>query len=95
MSIDAEGNKSPHDSRDALARLDRPHTLGTDAEGATHHHSPYDDRVVVVAEDGAIETTFDLSGGSLAGFVAHVDETRGWATLHYAESFGEILKEAL
>jgi hypothetical protein len=88
-------NSCPRDSRDALDALDRPNTLGTDRTGATHHHSPYDDRVVVVAESGAIEDTFDTSDRRLAAYIAFVDERRGWETLHYAESFGEILSEAL
>ena len=96
MSTTTSGDiKAPHGSRDALESLDRPQTLGTDATGAVHHHSAYDDRVVVVTESGEIETTFDLSEGSLAGFIAHVDQTRGWSNLRYAESFGDILKEAL
>jgi hypothetical protein len=82
-------------SHDALESLDRPQTLGTDTEGATHHHSAYDDRVVVVAEDGRIERTFDLSGRKLSAYVAFVDDQRGWDSLHYAESFGEILREAI
>lgn len=96
MSTTDSGHKNgPHDSRDALESLDRPTTLGTDAEGAVHHHSAYDDRVVVVAESGAIERTFDLSGRTLATYVAFVDENRGWDSLNYADSFGEILREAL
>jgi len=96
MSSTTSGHKNtPHDSRDALESLDRPNTLGTDATGATHHHSAYDDRVVVAAADGAIERTFDLSGRKLSAYVAFVGENRGWSRLHYAESFGEILREAI
>jgi hypothetical protein len=82
-------------ARDALESLDRPQTLGTDATGAVHHHSAYDDRVVVVAEDGRIERTFDLSDRKLSAYVAFVDDQRGWDDLRYAESFGEILREAI
>jgi len=96
MSTTDSGYKNgPHDSRDALESLDRPQTLGTDAAGATHHHSAYDDRVVVVAEDGRIERTFDLSDRKLSAYVAFVDDQRGWDSLNYAESFGEILREAI
>jgi len=96
MSTTDSGYKNgPHDSRDALESLDRPTTLGTDAAGATHHHSAYDDRVVVVAESGAIERTFDLTDRKLATYVAFVDDQRGWDSLNYADSFGEILREAL
>ena len=82
-------------ARDALESLDRPETLGTDATGAVHHHSAYDDRVVVVAADGAIERTFDLSGRKLSAYVAFVDENRGWENLRYAENFAAILREAI
>ena len=88
-------HRGSHDSRDALESLDRPQTLGTDATGAVHHHSAYDDRVVVVTESGDIETTFDLSDRRLSAYLAFVDDQRGWANLNYAESFGDILKEAL
>ena len=91
----AHKHTGSHDSRDALESLDRPQTLGTDADGAVHHYSAYDDRVVVVAEDGSIERTFDTDGKRLATYVAFVDENRGWSKLHYAETFGDILREAI
>ena len=81
--------------RDALESLDRPNELGVDGEGSVHFHSSYDERVVVVDEAGDIEETFDLTGKKLAGFIAHVDEHRGWETLRYKETFGEVLAEAL
>jgi hypothetical protein len=96
MSTTTPGHKNgPHDSRDALELLDRPETLGTDAEGAVHHHSAYDDRVVVVAADGAIERTFDLSDRKLSAYVAFVDDQRGWSKLHFAENFAAILRGAI
>jgi hypothetical protein len=96
MSSTTPGHKNtPHDSRDALESLDRPQTLGTDADGAVHHHSAYDDRVVVAAADGAIERTFDLSDKKLATYVGFVQENRGWESLNYAESFVEIFHEAI
>jgi hypothetical protein len=96
MSSTTPGHKNtPHDSRDALESLDRPNTLGTDTAGAVHHYSAYDDRVVVVAESGRVERTFDTTGKKLATYVAFVDDQRGWDSLHYAESFGEILREAI
>jgi len=82
-------------ARDALESLDRPNELGTDAEGAVHFHSPYDGRVVVVAATGEIETTIDLDGRKLSQYLAYVDGERGWDRIEYAESFGEILREAL
>jgi hypothetical protein len=96
MSTTTPGHKNgPHDSRDALESLDRPQTLGTDAEGAVHHHSAYDDRVVVVDASGAVERTFDLSDRKLATYVGFVQENRGWSKLHYAENFAQILREAI
>jgi hypothetical protein len=92
---DTRANKCPHDSRDALEQLDRPQTLGTDATGAVHHYSAYDDRVVVVAESGQIERAEDLTDRQLSAWIAYVDDKRGWGTLNYADSFGEILLEAL
>lgn len=82
-------------TRDALEALDRPHTVGTDATGAVHHHSAYDDRVVVVAADGSIERTIDLADRRLSAWIGYVDAERGWADLQYRETFGEILSEAL
>ena len=88
-------DKYPGATQDALTALDRPYTLGIDAEGAVHHHSPYDDRVVVVTESGAIERTIEIGDRRLAASVAFLDDERGWSTLNHAESFGDILREAL
>ncbi len=96
MSTKTAGDiKAPHDSTDALDALDRPNTLGIDGTGAVHHHSPYDDRVVVVAADGSIERTVDLTDRRLAAWIGYVDSKRGWRSIHYRESFGDILREAL
>jgi hypothetical protein len=96
MSTNRSGDiKAPHGSADALESLDRPQPLGTDGDGAVHHHSPYDDRVVVVDEQGRIERTFDLSDRKVSAYIAFVDEQRGWDDLRYRETFGEILMEAL
>jgi hypothetical protein len=77
-----------------LQRLDRPYVLGTDAEGATHHHSPYDDRVVVVGADGGIEHVEALNGRDIETWVAFVRDRRaGWRNLNLRDSYGEILKE--
>jgi len=84
------------ESRDELERLpyDR-YELGVDGDGTVHFHSPRADRVVAVAEDGEIETTIDLADRRLARYVAFVDDRRGWSDLNYAESFADILMEAL
>lgn len=83
------------DSRDELESLDRAYELGVDAEGAVHHHSPYDNRVVVVDERGDIEATFDTADRQLATYVAFVDDSRGWADLNYKASYADILAEAI
>ena len=83
------------DSRDELESLDRAYELGVDAEGAVHHHSPYDNRVVVVDERGDIEATFDTADRRLAAYVAFVDDSRGWADLNYKASYADILAEAI
>ena len=84
------------DAQDELQSLpfDR-YELGVDGEGAVHFHSPRADRVVVVDERGAVEETIDLTERTLASYVAFVDGRRGWSTLNYAETFGDILREAL
>ena len=94
-TIECSPDKHQGATRDALQRLDRPNTLGTDAEGCVHHHSPYDARVVVVDERGRIERTVDLSDRQLSTWLAYVDEKRGWQNLNYRESFAEIVAEAL
>ena len=79
-----------------MDRLDRPYCLGTDADGATHHHSPYDDRVVVVAPDGGIEHVEPLGGRDIETWVAFVRDRRaGWRNLNLRDSYGQILKEGL
>ena len=94
-TIDCHPYKHDGATRDALEQLDRPNTLGTDADGCVHHHSPYDGRVVVVDERGRIERTVDLSDRRLSAWLAYVDEKRGWENLNYRESFAEIVAEAL
>jgi hypothetical protein len=94
--LDTTPDKYRGATRDALQRLDRPYVLGTDSTGATHHHSPYDDRVVVVGPDGAIEHVKALGGRDIATWVAFVRDRRaGWQNLNYRDSYGEILKEGL
>lgn len=72
-------------------------TLGVDGDGSVHHFSRIADRVVVCDSAGAIEQIVDLSDDSrnLSGWVAFVAERRGWDDLNYADSFGDILSEAL
>jgi hypothetical protein len=76
--------------------LDRPYCLGTDSTGATHHHSPYDDRVVVVDVTGDIEHVVEIGDRTLAAWIGYVQEERGaWQNLNLRDSYGEILKEGL
>ena len=94
-TIESHPHKHVGATRDALAQLDRPYCLGTDADGATHHHSPYDDRVVVVAADGTIEHVEALGGRDIDTWVAFVRDRRaGWRNLNLRDNYGEILNEA-
>lgn len=92
---DSQRDKYPAPTRDALESLDCPRALGTDATGAVHHHSPYQDRVVVVDDDGEIEQTIDTDGRRLSAYLAYVDHERGWRSIQYHETYGELLREAL
>jgi hypothetical protein len=82
------------ESRDELQMPGRI-VLGTDGDGAVHHMSRQVDRIVVVRADGTTEEVIDIDGRTLAGYIAFVDDRRGWATLRYKETFGDILREAL
>ena len=78
-----------------MQQLDRPYVLGTDAAGATHHHSPYDDRVVVVAPDGTIEHVEALGGRDIDTWVKFVRDRRaGWRNLNLRDTYAEIVNEA-
>jgi hypothetical protein len=95
-TIESHPDKHQGATRDALDQLDRPYCLGTDSTGATHHHSPYDDRVVVVATDGGIEHVEALGGRDIDTWVAFVRDRRaGWRNLNLRDSYGQILKEGL
>ena len=94
-TIETRAHKHTGPTRDALEQLDRPNCLGTDAAGATHHHSPYDDRVVVVTPDGDIAHVEALGERDVEAWIAYVDEKRGWENLNYRESFGQIVREAI
>jgi len=95
-TIESDPYKYRGEAADRLAQLDRPYTLGTDADGAVHHHSPFDDEVVVVAPEGTIQYVIDVADRTLAAWIAYVQEQRGaWQNLNYRDSYGEILKEGL
>jgi hypothetical protein len=94
--LDTPPDKYGGATRDALQRLDRSYCLGTDAEGATHHHSPYDDRVVVVGPDGTIEHVEALDGRDIETWVKFIrDHRAGWRNLNLRDTYGEILNEGL
>jgi hypothetical protein len=69
--------------------------LGVDVEGSTHHYSRIADTVVVETPTGAIERRINLEGRTLSSWIAYVDTRREWRSLNYAESFGDVLREAL
>ena len=93
-TIETRAHKHTGPTRDALESLDRPNCLGTDGQGGTHHHSPYDRRVVVVSEAGDIEHVEELGTREIGEWIAYVRDERGWASLNYRESFAEIVVEA-
>jgi len=93
--LDTAPDKYGGATRDALDQLDRPYVLGTDADGATHHHSPYDDRVVAVGPDGGIEHVEALDGRDVETWVKFIRDRRaGWRNLNLRDSYGQILTEA-
>jgi hypothetical protein len=93
--LDTAPDKYGGATRDALQQLDRPYYLGTDADGAVHHHSPYDDRVVVVGPDGTIEHVEALDGRDIETWVDFIRDRRaGWQNLNLRDSYGEIVNEA-
>lgn len=69
--------------------------LGVDGEGSTHYYSRIADAVAVQAPSGTVERRESLEDRQLATWIAYVDDKRGWSELNYAESFGDILLEAL
>jgi len=78
---------------DALTASDTIH-LGTDTTGSDHYHSRIHNQVAVITHHG-VERSVDLTDRTLASWIAYVDTKRGWATINYRESFGEILRDAL
>lgn len=71
--------------------------LGVDGEDAVHHFSRRADLVVVEAPSGRIERREHLTSQTrtLASWIAYVDDKRGWRTLNYADTFEDVLREAL
>lgn len=65
---------------DGFARqVARSFTIGTDAEGSTHHYWQGADAVVVYDETG-VDHVEHLDGRPLAEWDAYVADTRGWAS---------------
>lgn len=56
--------------------------LGTDAEGGAHYYDTRNDRVHV-ARGPDREHVQVLDDQSVDDWMAHVEETRGWAERHY------------
>lgn len=69
--------------------------LGVDGEQSTHHYSRIAHEVVAVTPAGHVERHEHLGDRRLVEWIAYVDGKRGWETLNYAESFAEIVAEAL
>ncbi|MFT4921733.1 MAG: hypothetical protein ACI8XM_000939 [Haloarculaceae archaeon] len=100
MSTEATQGDVPHDKEriDAIeTTADFPSDalqLGVDGDGATHHYSRIAAEVTVTT-NGDVERRVDIEGRTLASWIAYVDGQRGWATLNYADSFGDVLREAI
>lgn len=69
--------------------------LGVDGENAAHHFSRIAGRVVVEHPTRGVERVVDLDGRTLASWIGYVDTQRGWVTLNYADTFADVLSEAL
>ena len=69
--------------------------LGVDGEDSTHYYSRIADAVAVQTPNGTVERRESLEDRKLATWIVYVDDKRGWRDLNYAESFADILLEAL
>ena len=68
--------------------------LGTDGEHASHYYSRRINTVFIEEKAGRTIKQ-DLGDRQLSTWVAYVAEERGWDDLRYAESFVEVLADAL
>lgn len=70
--------------------------LGVDDEGDRHTYSRIENHVWVHDPDsGEVVLEQELGDSGLAGWIAHTDVTRGWASLEYADGFEDVLHDAL
>lgn len=70
--------------------------LGVDGEGDRHTYSRIESRVWVTDPDtGALVLEQQLGDTGLPGWIAHTDQTRGWQTINYEDSFEDILRHGL
>lgn len=69
--------------------------LGIDTNDSVHHYSRIDHAVVVETPSGRIERHVELDDRHLTEWITYTQRERGWATLNYADSFANILADAL
>jgi hypothetical protein len=68
--------------------------LGIDDTGAEHYYSRIAHTVVVI-DDATVEQREELDDRRLETWIDYVDAERGWGELRYAESFADIVADAL
>jgi hypothetical protein len=68
--------------------------LGIDDTGAEHYYSRIAHAVVVI-DDTILEQRRELEDRQLDTWITYVKAERGWQELHYADSFADIIADAL
>lgn len=74
--------------------------VGVDKEGAEHYWDGYEGEIIVIEDDGAVDTVDNIQPGHLGQWVVHIRERRGWDDLRYVEGEGlaalaEMLVESM
>jgi hypothetical protein len=68
--------------------------LGLDDTGAEHYYSRIAHTVVVI-DDATVEQRQELGDRRLETWIDYVEAERGWRELRYADSFADIVADAL
>lgn len=96
MSTEASESTSPTDKSTVIDDLPTDALpMGVDGADSVHYYTRRDHVVVVETPRGTVERRIELDGRSLTEWIAYVDDERGWATLNYADTFADVLTEAL
>ena len=69
--------------------------LGIDRIGATHYYSQITHEIVVVSTADTVERRQNLNERSIETWIDYVADERGWSRLNYADSFTDVLADAL